>query len=214
MWVCTLSFVLSDRQSIYSSQVESRALSPAHQGSFLQHLLGNAVVGQYFNAGEALPTMLHPSDPLATVLQRMNQANITVLPVVDDQHRLLGVVNLQEVHYASQSATLQPLVLAADLMRSDVTPLQADDPLERAQQLFVTSDLLALPLVNHLDERRVIGMVRRFDIANAYVEKLQGLGLVAKGQAPGSRGQERDSCKLGLSAAACLRSVSTAVEFR
>ena len=27
LWVCTLSYILSDKQSIYSSQVESRSLS-------------------------------------------------------------------------------------------------------------------------------------------------------------------------------------------
>ena len=33
LWVCTLAFVLSDVQSIYSAQVESRSRSPAHQSS-------------------------------------------------------------------------------------------------------------------------------------------------------------------------------------
>ncbi len=32
LWVCALAFLLSDEQSIYSSQVESRSRSPAHQG--------------------------------------------------------------------------------------------------------------------------------------------------------------------------------------
>jgi CIC family chloride channel protein len=39
LWVCTLAFVLSDRQSIYSAQVESRSRSPAHQGSYVREAL-------------------------------------------------------------------------------------------------------------------------------------------------------------------------------
>ena len=35
LWVCTISFLLSDEQSLYSSQVIGRANSPAHQGAFL-----------------------------------------------------------------------------------------------------------------------------------------------------------------------------------
>ena len=38
-------------------------------------------------------------------------------------------------------------------------PLQLDDRLDRAQKLFVEHDLLALPVVDNLAERRVVGMV-------------------------------------------------------
>ncbi len=36
LWVCALAFLLSDEQSIYSSQVESRSRSPAHQGDYVR----------------------------------------------------------------------------------------------------------------------------------------------------------------------------------
>ena len=39
LWVCTLAFLLSDEQSIYSSQVESRSRSPAHQGDYVREVL-------------------------------------------------------------------------------------------------------------------------------------------------------------------------------
>jgi CIC family chloride channel protein len=93
---------------------------------------------------------------------------------VDADQRLLGVVNLEEIHVASQSEFLEPLILTQDLMRGEVTPLQPDDQLDRAQELFVENDLMALPIVNNLQERRVIGMVRRFEIASAYLERVHG----------------------------------------
>ena len=69
---------------------------------------------------------------------------------------------------------MQPLVLAADLMRSDIRPLTPDDTLDRALELFVENDLLALPVVNDLEQRRVIGIVRRFEIASAYLRHIHG----------------------------------------
>ena len=173
LWVCTLSFILSDKQTIYSSQVESRSRSPAHQGSYVRQVLAEVRVSKFLSPEEAL-VLLHPNDALATVIDRLGSVQYPVLPVVDGDRRLLGVVNLEEVHLASQTSTLKPLILAEDLMRSDIRPLTPDDTLDRALELFVENDLLALPVVSDLVTRRVVGMVRRFDISSAYLRHVHG----------------------------------------
>jgi CIC family chloride channel protein len=173
LWVCTLAFLLSDEQSIYNSQVLSRSLSPAHQGDYVREVLAGLFVRQFVKPQAEIFT-LGPSDRLADVLTRLAQTPYQAVPVTDPTGRLLGVVSLEEVHLASQSPNLSPLVLAADLMRSDVTPLQLDDRLDRAQELFVENDLLALPVVDTLVERRVVGIVKRSDIAGAYLRHVHG----------------------------------------
>src|SRR5262249_38970798 len=147
LWVCTLAFLLSDEQSIYSSQVLSRSLSPAHQGDYVREVLADLFVRQFVTLHTGTFT-LRPNDRLVDVLNRLSQTPYQAVPVTDSDGRLLGVVSLEEVHLASQSPNLSPLVVAADLMRSDVTPLQLDDRLDRAQELFVEHDLLALPVVD------------------------------------------------------------------
>ncbi len=179
LWVCTLSFILSDEQSIYASQVESRAKSPAHQGSFVRAVLAEVRVGEFLPPPAALVTLC-PSDPLATILDRLSSVAVSVLPVVDGGGKLLGVVNLEEVHLASQSPSAMPLVLAADLMRSDVRPLCADDTLDRALELFVENDLLALPVVNDLETRRVVAMARRLDVAAAICATSTGRAILVE----------------------------------
>ncbi len=173
LWVCTLSYILSDKQSIYSSQVESRSLSPAHQGAYVRAVLAGVRVRQFVSPQQNF-AVLHPVDSLRTVIQRLGEAPYPVLAVVDGENRLLGVVDVEEVHLASQAPSLSPLILATDLMRSDVRPLTPDDTLDRAQELFVENDLPTLPIVNDLQRRQVIGMVRRFDIASAYLERVHG----------------------------------------
>jgi CBS-domain-containing membrane protein len=107
-------------------------------------------------------------------VDRLSGTPFQALPVTDAKGRLLGVVSLEEVHLASQSPHLRPLVVAADLMRLDVTPLQPEDRLDRALELFVESNLLALPVVDGSAERRVIGVVKRADVSSTYLRYVHG----------------------------------------
>jgi CIC family chloride channel protein len=173
LWVCAISFLLSDEQSLYENQVESRSMSPAHQGSYVRSVLAGLQVGQFLKPEMAAP-VLHADDPLPTVLERLSGPTFTVLPVVDMENRLLGVVNLEEVHLATQSPHLQQWVLAVDLMRGKVRPLTPADCLDRAIELFAENDLPALPVVASESDRRVLGMVRRSDVAMTYLRRVHG----------------------------------------
>jgi CIC family chloride channel protein len=173
LWVCALAFLLSDEQSIYSSQVESRSRSPAHQGDYVREVLAGLSVRQFLTPQADVPA-LHPGDRVAEVVERLSDTPFLALPVTDDEGRLLGVVSLEEVHLASQSPHLRALVVAADLMRTDVTPLRPSDRLDRALELFVESDLLALPVVED-GGRRVLGVVKRADISGTYLRHVHGV---------------------------------------
>ena len=115
LWVCTLAFLLSDEQSIYSSQVESRSRSPAHQGDYVRDVLAGLLVDPFMTPRDRIP-VLSPSDSLAVVLERLGNSPFSSLPVTDADGRYLGMVNLDQVHLASRLPHLEPLVTASDLM--------------------------------------------------------------------------------------------------
>ncbi len=169
LFVCTLSFLLSDEQSLYQAQVESRSRSPAHQGSYVRDVLAGVSVRQFLAADGTGP-VLRPGDPLATVVGHFQDPATPVLPVVDDAGRLLGVVTPEEVSVALQSSAAGPLLVAADLARGGVTPLKPDDDLGRALELFVENDLLALPVADR--DRKVLGVVRRSDVVGEYLKRV------------------------------------------
>jgi CIC family chloride channel protein len=169
LFVCTLTFLFSDRQSLYQNQVLSRAASPAHQGSWVRVVMTGASVRQFLTPDWQGP-FLHPEEPAAGAIGRIDAAAGDILPVLDKDRRLLGVVGLEEVHLAEQAPHARPLLLAADLMRTDVRPLRPDDGLDRAMELFAENDLLALPVVG--PDKRVAGVVRRYDVATAYLRRL------------------------------------------
>ncbi len=175
LWVCVIAFLLSDEQSIYSSQVRNQAASPAHQGDYLREVLAGMTVAQFLKAGDGFPA-IHPEEKLIDVVERMSNTGFHDLPVTDVHGNLLGIVSLEEVLLASKSPHLGPLVLAADLMRDDVTPLQPEDRLDQAMELFIENDVLALPVVDNVASKHVLGLVKRADVSSTYLRRVQGVG--------------------------------------
>src|SRR5262249_17301382 len=159
-WVVTIAFLVSDEEPLYRAQMKSRALSPAHQGSYVREVLAGLKVSAFLLPGLEVP-VLRAEDPLSAVIDRLGGAGLPARPVIDEQRRLQGVVVLDEVHVAAQGGAAGAWLVAADLMRPGVQPLTPDDRLDRAMELFVEQDLLALPVVDDAKERRVVGIVRR-----------------------------------------------------
>lgn len=180
LWVCALSFLLADEQSIYSAQVLSRSRSPAHQGDYVREVLAGVSLDRFLAAPQIVPTVA-PSDPLDVVLDRLADTPYHILPVTEEGGKLVGVISLEEVHLATQLPHLRPLVKAVDLMRSDVVPLRPGDRLDLAVELFAEFDLLALPVVDDSPAPRVIGVVRRSDVFSTYVRLVHGGGRPPSG---------------------------------
>jgi CIC family chloride channel protein len=179
LWVCALAFLLSDEQSIYSSQVASRSLSPAHQGDYVREVLTGLRVSQFLT--QQAVSCLHPGDRLDKVIECLGSTPYSTLPVTDEDGRLVGVVSVEEVLLANQSSDLRSLLVAEDLMRSDVIPLRAEDRLDRAVELFVENDLLALPVVDGSPDKRVIGIVKRSDVTRTYLRHVHGVTAPQEG---------------------------------
>ncbi len=170
VFVCSLAFLFSDRQSLYQNQVMGRSLSPAHQGAYVREVLAGLRVRLFLDPEWEGP-VLHPEEPATSVAGRFGGADHDILPVVDANRSYLGVVSLEEIFLASQSKNAGMLLLTADLMRTDVKPLRPDDGLDRAMELFAESDLLALPVVDEAS-KRVLGVVKRHDVAGDYLRRL------------------------------------------
>ena len=75
VWVCVLAFMLSDTQSIYSSQVEGRSRSPAHRG----RSCGSAGRRPRRTIDPARRAFLRlaPGDRLAVVIERLPRVRLS-----------------------------------------------------------------------------------------------------------------------------------------
>jgi chloride channel protein, CIC family len=171
LWVCVVAFIFSDEQSLYANQLETRQRSPAHRGAFVRALMGPSTVGDHLKGIESIP-LLSPGDSLDVVIERMTSSRYDLLPVVDDAGRFLGIVSLDDVLVLSQEPAA--LFIAADLMRTDVTPLTPNERVDVAVQCFVEHDVLALPVVDDTRSGELVGLVKRFDVSTAYLRSIHG----------------------------------------
>jgi magnesium transporter len=79
------------------------------------------------------------------------RSQMRVLPVTDDERRLIGVVDLPDV------VTAEPSTRIRDLMQPETLFVHADEEQERAARLVQEADLIALPVVDKED--RLVGMI-------------------------------------------------------
>jgi CIC family chloride channel protein len=178
LWVCALAFILSDKQSIYRSQIETRTRSPAHRQAAIQQLMNDPGIAGFLDGNTSADDLV-PATPLSVMTERFAAGRDAALPVVDDDRRLLGIITIEDVLAASEVGPRPPIV-AADLMRSDIVPIVAGSTLSAAQETFVNNDVMTLPVIDNELDRRVIGLVRRYDIASAYLRMVQGTRDPAK----------------------------------
>ena len=81
----------------------------------------------------------------------LRSREVLVLPVTDDQRRLVGVVNLPDL------VTASPGTVVDELTSHETYSVQVDEDQEIAARLIQEADLVALPVVDHED--RLVGVV-------------------------------------------------------
>ncbi len=181
LWVCSLSFLIARRWTLYRSQVPSRVDSPAHRGAILGGLLRSLRVADVVR-GRPLHT-LRQATPLREVLQEFMRSSQHGYPVLDDQGRMTGLVTLAQLRQFLDEHDLDTPVIAHDLASRPVATVSADDDLDTALQKLVALDAEELPVTAPGDPGRVTALLSRRDIMAAYARgRLEGAR--ATGAAP------------------------------
>lgn len=171
MWVCSLTFLLSRRWTLYRSQVAHRALSPAHRGEYQVDLLEAMTVANVFTRG---PVETVAADtPLQELVQLLVRSREDYFPVVDASGHFVGVFSARDVRQFTFSTELHRIAIASDVMSSPPVVVTPDDDLHAALGKLDATGLDELPVVDAANPDLLVGRLRRRDIARAYAGKLK-----------------------------------------
>jgi chloride channel protein, CIC family len=102
-------------------------------------------------------------------------------PVVDDSGKMTGIVSLQDVKNILHREEKERIAYkVGGICNRDVTMLTPDDSLFTAMQLFDIKGIEEIPVVESLEDRWVVGMLKRRDALDVYNRQVMKKGINAK----------------------------------
>ncbi len=110
---------------------------------------------------------------LMEMLKRLTRSPYPHFVVLDQKGEMAGVLSLRDLHGAlDRLEDLGPLVIAADLMTSDVRTLTTQDNLEDALYIFEKNRISFVPVTDPFNARMVRGILKREAMLQAYSQKV------------------------------------------
>lgn len=128
-------------------------------------------VMQTVTVGEAMSPVFETvllGMPLDDLQRRFESSHHHGFPVLDKEGRLAGVVTLQDLDRAVEAGSLQGKTTAEIATTENLLLAYEDEPMWTALQKLGIRDIGRLPVVKRGDDRRLIGVIRRKDIIQAY----------------------------------------------
>ncbi len=173
MLTVALGYVLTPKRiSIYEKQVDERVDSPAHEGEFVIDVLERITVRDAMPA-EAAPTVFTRDTALPVILEAVAESRQEVFPVLDDDGKLHGVIDFQDIRiFFTEHELPSEAVVAQDLLAPAFTAALADEDLGAALRKFRRTRLEQLPVIEDTTSLQVIGMLSRRDVIAAYHDRM------------------------------------------
>ncbi|MBW6519567.1 MAG: chloride channel protein [Desulfoarculaceae bacterium] len=104
-------------------------------------------------------------------------------PVVDDSGKMTGIVSMQDVkNILHKSNAERVCYLVGGICSRDVIMLTPDDSLYTAMQLFDIKGIEEIPVVEDLENKWVLGMLKRRDVIAAYNHEVLKKGISEKAE--------------------------------
>lgn len=117
---------------------------------------------------------LRPEMPVLDAVAVLHDGGFSGAPVVDAEHRLVGVLSELDTLRVLASAAFhdRPTGLVADRMSTDVVTVAPEDDVFAIVGMIEARGLKRLPVVEH---GRVVGLVSRGDVMDALADVVRAL---------------------------------------
>jgi len=119
------------------------------------------------------PEPVYASDPLAKLITLHANHHVPDFVVVDHEGRYMGMVTGSDMRTALIDREAIPLLLVAELVRSDLPVVHPDESLDSVLDKFAAHDVASLCLVHDHEPDRPTGLVTRREVMARYQRALE-----------------------------------------
>jgi CIC family chloride channel protein len=173
--IATLITTREMRESIYTMKLIRRGVN-LMQGRELNVLKSLKVDQVMSREMMAVPA----SEPLGRLVEHVTQSPSPYVYVTGDGERLVGVIALPEMRDALRHVdVLGEIIVASELAREDVPVVTPEQTLDTVMRIFAGKDREELPVVSSRPRRRLIGVITRRHLIDAYNGELMKRDMVS-----------------------------------
>ncbi|MGV8129749.1 MAG: chloride channel protein [Methanolinea sp.] len=160
-----VSNLLTGEETIFRSQIQTKAQSGAHRGEYNKKVLEHLLVRDAMIPRQKVVT-LSPSDPLMKVSDLIATTAHNGFPVLDGD-RLVGIITNRDTRNNPASEGAIPSVREA--MTRNPIVVHPGSSLEEALEIMVNQEINHLPVVERESPDRLVGFLSRTDVMQAYI---------------------------------------------
>ncbi|MEM6964704.1 MAG: CBS domain-containing protein [Bacteroidota bacterium] len=108
------------------------------------------------------PIVVHPNDLVADVSRLMAMEKVQQLPVVDKDHKLVGMITSYDLWKNLQESSNSESQIVSEVMSRKVLVIEPKDKVGTAAELFIDKRFKTLPVVNI--NNKLKGVITAFDV--------------------------------------------------
>ena len=165
--VCSLTYLMSMRWTIYIRQVKNRIASPAHAGDFFVDVLETMTVDD-LRERWITPSLVPEGMSLARFKILFSHSRQHYFPVVDEEYRMTGIFSSTDIREILFEEGLDELVVMKDIATRDVIATTPQEDLNTVLRKFTRKNIDSLPVVDQDDRTRLLGMLNRRSVIDFY----------------------------------------------
>jgi len=170
MWVCSISFLVAKKWSIYQSQVPNHNFSQAHFGKMAPDILNTTRVADAFKRTRNFTCV--PEDcSIEDIYKIVDESRQRIFPVIDKKNDLIGAFNIEDVTHLLQEPAAQ-LDSVTKLMHTNIATVTSEDMLQKAYALMRDNFTNEILVVSEAEKPQVLGIITSADITLTYNRKL------------------------------------------
>jgi len=178
MITCITSTILStklSRESIYTLKLLLRNIG-IKEGAEINIMKSIFVKEVYTNKYDSV----YITDNFQKVVNRFITGRGVEFPVVDAGGKLHSVISINDIKdHLFEKEELMNLLIAGDISMKDIEALTPDDNCETALDKMRLYDIAGLPVVDSHKSNKLLGMIWRKDISDAYQEEIERREITA-----------------------------------
>ncbi|HUX55532.1 MAG TPA: chloride channel protein [Bacteroidales bacterium] len=171
MWVCTISFLVARKWSIYQSQVPGKIYSQAHFGEYAHDIFKTITVRTAFNKTKNNMT-LQDDMPVENIIITLKSTKQRMFPVINKEKQLIGTFYIKDIPKLLQKSDNE-FKTVADIMQQHLLKISLNETIDKAQAIMLHNHVDELVVVDDFNNPdNVLGIITTADIIKAYNREL------------------------------------------